>query len=442
MTRVAIIGGGVSGAAAAYFLRAKQNLFPSQLKIDLYESSHRLGGRIFSEYRNSLVLERGAEGLSGRDTSAMELMEDLGLELVRPAALPLGIGCGGQFEVIDPEVLRPSLRGLRHLLGRRLISTRGKLETALRVLTRSFRDKDTHETSLARYLEESWGSEAAQRIFAPVYSGIYGGSADELSSRLAERLQGGRCAGPTKSALFSIATGMSSLVERFVELSGAQVHLESPITKLFRDSDRWLIADAPYDAVALCIPAPQAGALLLSLDQEAAKLLSAIRFTSVITVLLEIEPIDLPEASGCLMQRQNGLRAVSFVSQKWGHSSRSSSFVRGFFSPHRHLEDHDLITLLVNEIEALCGVRPRVISSLVDRWEAANPLLSVGYERIGARISEAVKALPGVFIPAGVYHGAGITDCINGARRSADLMADYLTSFSAVRSDYEHRISA
>lgn len=438
MARLAIIGGGVTGAAAAYFLRARQDAFSSPLSIDLYESADRTGGRILSEYRDSVVLERGAECLSARDSSAFKLIEQLGLKLLRPAALPIGFKSGAVLETVDPAVLRPSLRGLKTLSSTRLLSTRGKFETALRVLQRGLRQQSNRETSLAEYLEQQWGKEAAHRVFAPIFSGIYGGNVAHLSSRLAERLQGSRRGG----AIASIASGMTSLVTRFLDLSGARVRLNSQVNQLSRQSGQWVVDGLCYDAVISCIPAPQAAILLKPVQPKLAQLLASVRFSGIISVLLELESIDLPNATGCIMQCEEGLRAISFVSRKWAHAPAPTCFVRGFIGADQNLEDHELIALLVDEIEALCQVRPRICSARIDRWSPGSPQLSVGFEQLGSRLNSELKALPGLFVPESAYQGAGITDCIDAAGKTADLVIEHFKSNSFVGNQYEHRVCA
>ena len=76
--RVAIVGGGIAGLAAAYELE-KARVAGAQVDYTLYEERPRLGGSLASEIVNGAVLERGPDSFLTEKPAAAELCRELGL---------------------------------------------------------------------------------------------------------------------------------------------------------------------------------------------------------------------------------------------------------------------------------------------------------------------------------------------------------------------------
>src|ERR1039458_4743526 len=76
--RIAIIGGGIAGLAAAYELE-KARAAGSPIEYTLFEARERLGGSLASEIVNGAVLERGPDSFLTEKPAAAELCRELGL---------------------------------------------------------------------------------------------------------------------------------------------------------------------------------------------------------------------------------------------------------------------------------------------------------------------------------------------------------------------------
>lgn len=77
---VVIIGGGITGVTAAYYLQKtiKEQQLPLECK--LIEATHRLGGKVQTVIRDGFVIERGPDSFLARKTSASRLAHEVGLE--------------------------------------------------------------------------------------------------------------------------------------------------------------------------------------------------------------------------------------------------------------------------------------------------------------------------------------------------------------------------
>src|ERR1700680_2317007 len=184
MTRIAIIGGGISGLAAAYAIEDLRKNASTLLEYVLYESSPRLGGVLRTEHIDGYIVEAGPDSFITEKPWATELCRVLGLGdqligsndadrktyiLVRGRLIEMPDGL--MFMVptkIMPTVLSPLF----------------SWKTTLRIARELFhpRKNGSHET-VASFVERHYGSEMVDRLADPMLSGIYGGEAASLSLR-------------------------------------------------------------------------------------------------------------------------------------------------------------------------------------------------------------------------------------------------------------------
>ena len=78
MKRIAIIGGGIAGLSAAFYLE-KARRAGADLQWALFEKSDRLGGVIQTERRDGFVIEAGPDSFLSIKPDAARLCQELGL---------------------------------------------------------------------------------------------------------------------------------------------------------------------------------------------------------------------------------------------------------------------------------------------------------------------------------------------------------------------------
>ncbi|MGC3971650.1 MAG: protoporphyrinogen oxidase [Pirellulales bacterium] len=181
--RVAVIGGGISGLAAAHRLL---KLDPS-LQVTLYEASDRLGGILQTEQLGEFLIEKSADNFVTNVPGAVELCRELGIEdellptdAARRRAMILFRGrlhrVPEGFQLMTPSQTWPLVKSP-------LLSWGGKLR-ALRELWVPPR-RDEADESLESFAVRRVGREAYERLVQPLVSGIFTADPTKLSMRTA-----------------------------------------------------------------------------------------------------------------------------------------------------------------------------------------------------------------------------------------------------------------
>jgi protoporphyrinogen/coproporphyrinogen III oxidase len=475
--RIAIIGGGIAGLAAAYELERAQSAGRS-MSYALYESLPRLGGSLASEIVDGAVLERGPDSFITEKTWAAELCRELGLG---EALIPSNDAARRTWIVVRNRLV-PLPDGLMFLVPTRLIPTATtrlfSLGTKLRMALELLHPPRpaAGDESVAALVERHFGREAVDRLADPLLSGIYGGDAAELSAQTVlprvvemERKYGSLTRGMLaahramrdRARISSKATergaqkagagifttlrgGMQQLVDALVAgLDPESVHTGTPVSGLERAGEGWVVktgSDArAFDGVILAAPAWAAGELLAPVDAALGSGLSGIPYSSSITVNLVYDEKQigaLPEGFGFLVPAVEGraLLACTFAHRKFlGRTPPGKAVLRAFLGG-AHNEgllaepDAALIQMVRDELSAILGARvfdakAEPEFAQVTRWPRAMAQYAVGHKERVERIRARVAALPGLRLAGNAYDGIGVPDCIRLGRQAARELA-------------------
>src|SRR5258708_8781841 len=260
MTRIAIIGGGISGLAAAFALEEHRDA-GSELSYTLYESSPRLGGVLRTEHIDGCIVEAGPDSFITEKPWATDLCRSLGLgdqligsnDVDRKTYI---LTRGRLVELPDGLMFRVPTRILPTGL-----SPLFSLKTKLRMARELFHppravagEKDDHDESVAAFVTRHYGHEMVDRLADPLLSGIYGGEAANLSVRaVLPRFVGMETThGSLRPALLAARKKMSkgpkkSAPPLFTSLKNGMQHLAE--TAVSRLEPKSLLTNAPVLAL-------------------------------------------------------------------------------------------------------------------------------------------------------------------------------------------------
>jgi protoporphyrinogen/coproporphyrinogen III oxidase len=457
--RVAIIGGGVTGLAAAYALERQP------VETVLFESSSRLGGKLQTEYAGDLILERGPDALFLRNSSTPDLLAELGLgdEVVRADLRhrKVTILRGGDFYPL-PEGMESGIpRSIWPMATTRLLSPLGKARAAAEVLLPRANMRNEDE-SVDGFVRRRFGAEVAERIAAPLLGAIYSNDTRQLSlmatvahlrayeqehgslllASLRGRLPGTRPSWnrgePPRSPFIALRGGLGRIVERLRDsLARTQVRLITSVRKVSQTADGYdlELGDGqhhPVDRVILATPAFVTADLVESLSPQAAACLRTIRYASATVVALVFPPntnLDVaPGSSGFLVApgEPSMLAAVSWTSRKWPHCAPGGELlVRCHLHPDdkpelAELSDVALIEAVRGELRDLVGLDGEPWVRRVYRWPRSVPSYDVGHRERVRAIESRLAEFPGLVLAGAGYHGVGLPDCLRQGMQAAD----------------------
>jgi oxygen-dependent protoporphyrinogen oxidase len=448
MKRIAIVGGGISGLAAAFALEERRRAGEA-LEFAVYESSPRFGGVLFTEQVEGCLIEAGPDSFLTEKPWAADLCRRLGIEdqligsndadrktyiLVKGKLVPMPDGL--MFMV--PTQLSPAILSS-------LFSPATKLRVArewwypVRV--------SNGDDSVAALVERHYGAEMVDRLADPLLAGVYGGEAAQLSVRavlprfvemeskygslgrgmLAARKNVQRSL-PAPSIFSSLKGGMQQLGEALVaKLPAEALRANSPVQAVQRQDRGWVVsagyASDQFDAVIVATPASAAAVLLEIASAELASELRAISYSSSVTVALGFDQnvrVALPPGFGFLVPRREGKRllAATFVHNKFPHRApKDIAVVRCFLGGSRdeqvlQLTDENILNIVRDELRQILGVKADPLFTRLYRWKGAMAQYTVGHLERLQRIEGLVKPLPGLALAGNAYRGIGVPDCI------------------------------
>ncbi|MDJ0464211.1 protoporphyrinogen oxidase [Streptomyces sp. H27-C3] len=448
---VVVIGGGISGLAAAHRLTG------AGLRVTLLEATHGLGGKLLAGEIAGAAVDLGAESMLARRPEAVDLAREVGLgnRLQPPATATASLWNRGTLQPM-PEGHVMGVPGDPAVLGG-VISESGLARMAQdHELTRTEVGEDI---AIGEYVAARLGREVVDRLVEPLLGGVYAGDVYRTSMRAAvpalfeaartyaSLLDGVRDIQrravekqQTGPVFMGIEGGVGTLphaVADAVRARGGEILLDAPVIGLTRSATGWHVrTDAlliEADAVVLAAPAWAASALLAAESPAAATELSTVEYASMALVTMAFRREDMagmPQGSGFLVPPVDGrtIKAATFSTRKWGWVDAGApdlfllrtSVGRYGEEDHLHREDAELIGVSMRDLGAATGLAARPVATEVTRWIGGLPQYPVGHLARTARVRGEVAKLPGLRVCGAAYDGVGIPACVASGTRAAD----------------------
>lgn len=454
MGRFLVIGGGISGLSAAYYLAKKFD--PTE--ITLIEATPELGGVIRGTTFGERWVETGPDSFITRNSAAVDLAGELGLtcDLTSPATNSAYIYSNSRLHPMPKGTVFGAPSDLNKFLGNSLISKYGQARAALELILLS--PKLYGDTTVGRFAKRRWGKEVTEKLIDPLVGGIHAGSAFELSLELCapQYLNASKSKGSVSRALrdqarsalsqsmggpafYSFGNGLSQLVESLsIQLrnAGVQIITSSNSSEIVRNPDGFTVktsgGNIHAEAVICATPAYVTSNLVAQLSKKASELLGVIDYASPIMTLISYpdDCLDRPlEGSGVLVPKTNRtlITAVTFGSNKWPlWKSEGETFLRvssGRFGDNRAMEhsDESLVANLESELSKIIGTKGSSIRAKSYRWQRSLPQYRPYHKDLIERIRENLPE--GIELAGAPFVGVGIPACITSGKLSAERLS-------------------
>lgn len=469
--RITIIGGGISGLAAAYAVQRQTREQGLSLALTLIEADDRLGGKIITEQVGGFTIEGGPDCFIRQKSHAAHLAATVGLkeELIdtNDDKRKTFVVNKGKLTPLPDGVLLIVPTKIRPFITSTLFSWTGKFRMGLDLLVRPF-EGDQDET-IAQFTRRRLGTEALEKLAEPLLSGIHVSDPETQSllatfprfraleqkhgsltkGMLAERKLAARhrMNGAKPASIFqSLRGGLGQLpaaVEE--ELTDCTILKGTTIERIERAGSGYRLklsneTTLKTDAVILAIPAYQAAALLKPLQPQASCELNAIHYVSTATISLAYRKADLKrelDGFGFVAPRleKRKISACTWSSIKFDHRAPDDMILLRCFlgGPGKEemvdLSDEEIIQVTRQELDALLGIQAEPVLTRIYRWIKANPQYDLGHlERVDKIFSLIESDLPGIYLTGSAYRGVGVPDCIRQGTETAGQAVTFLNS--------------
>jgi oxygen-dependent protoporphyrinogen oxidase len=485
---VVIVGGGISGLSAAYFLQEKVRESGEEVETLLVEKDQHLGGSILTEKVDGFVIEGGPDCFLSEKPWTLKLCARLGIEdqLLNTNenrrtfilshgklhALPEG------FMLLVPTSLTPFIRST-------LISPFGKIRMAMDWFIP--RGRGEEEESLAEFVSRRLGKEALEKIAEPLVAGIHASVPETMSlkatfprfldleqeygslirgmlvrrKKFAQFMKNRK--GPERTMFVTLRNGMGELIETLrSRLNSESIFLEKQVISLEQenrksatsysiktDGDEILEADV----VILATPSFVSGDLVSDFDKPLRDLLHTIPYVSSAIIHLAYRASDIRhplDGFGFVVPRteKRNIMASTWTSVKFANRAPDGNvLLRVFVGGAKNeaamtLNDDEMVAMSREELRHIMGIEANPVFTRVYRWEKSMPQYQLGHLERATEIEQGVLRHPGLYLTGCAYRGVGISDCIHEGELMADKVFEYLKNLrkeSGVRSQESER---
>jgi oxygen-dependent protoporphyrinogen oxidase len=467
VNRVVVVGGGISGLAAAHALATG----PNPPEITILEGSPRLGGKLAGADLEGVPVDLGAESVLARRPEAVDLIKAVGLDLVHPATTSAGLWIGDRIRAIPPTVMGvpvdPSATAdvLGEAAAEQVAHESDLPAPAL-----------TEDVAIGRFVAERMGSAVTDKLVDPLLGGVYAGKAEEISlaaavpdlyarlrtapSLLAATAElrelGQKRAGQPVFA--GVAGGINRIItalEADLTARGVQIRTKLAVRRITRTADGFELEAGPVpaptylsaDAIVVAVPATPAARMLADLVPAATTELAAIEYASMAIVTLAVRKRDWPAGatgSGFLVPSVEGrtIKAATYSHAKWAWSAEAGGDLAvlrtsvGRLGEEHVLQrsDEELVALSVSDLRDAIGLDMPPVGSLVQRWGGGLPQYAVGHLDRVDRVEAAVDGVPGLAVCGAAYRGVGIAACVASGGKAATRVREHLDALETMRS--------
>ena len=453
MRKVVVVGGGISGLAAAY------QLITNGYDVSVVEASSTIGGKISTVEIAGVPIDGGPDAFLVREPEMRELCTSLGIadELVTPISRSAKIWVDGSMQALPKSQFLGVPLDFEELSSLNLISPEG-IAIAQNDLTAEDNARDEDET-VGSLIRRRLGDEVMEKLVGPLLGGINAGDPDNISLksgipylasaasldpsliRSIQKFIRASNRNPETPVFLTHPEGLGKVVNALGKELEGKIILNERIQSVHAKDREWILegqkGSYEADSVILTTPSYISSSIIETTNEKIANLLSNINYASMAFALFafpskEIRPFD---GSGFLVAKSEGLlmTACSWSSSKWKHlDDKEATFVRvsaGRADDDRafNLDNEELTSTLLEELSRIVDIQATPIESQVIRWPKSFPQYEIGHSNKVDQIQKLLRdEAPGIFVAGAAFNGLGLSACIRDGKVNAQRAESYL----------------
>ncbi len=456
--RVAIIGGGISGLTAAFWLKS------NGIDVKLFERNDRVGGSIRTEITDGFLVEYGPN--STLDTTPLidKLLDELGILDEKILASKES----NKRYILRGGKIFPLPMGPGAFLTTKLFSKSAKLRLMKEPFIKS--KANAHET-IAEFTHRRLGQEFLDYAINPFVAGVFAGDPQMINVKTAfprlyelEQRYGSLIIGAIKSSrqrkkskekskqsakTFSFKKGMQTLIDAIYSKIKEDIFLNANIDEMAQIKDNEKIrfrlninhnhslSSEIFDAIIISTPSFSASKLIANIDKNFAENLEDVYYPPVNVIYTGVKQSKITrklDGFGYLIPELEKRRILGSLWSSSLFTGRApegycslTSFVGGARSPElTSLDDKDLIDITVGELNSVLGIKGEPDFVKIVRWSHAIPQYNNHYADLFDSVENFQKSNKAIFICNNFYKGIAVGDCIKNADATVSNVIKYL----------------
>lgn len=470
--KVVIIGGGVTGLTAAFYLQqtAQEQQYP--LDVVVVEASLRVGGKIQTMRKDGFMIERGPESFIDDSGDVCRLAHDLGIahKLVYNNIGQTYVAVGKDLYPIPGSLLLGGSPKVSSFITSGLISLTGKIRAAGDLLIpRAAEDQDE---PIGDFFRRRFGKEVVENLVEPLMAGTFAGDIDHLSiqsmfpefSRLekehrslllgmkkkkADRL-GIRHFAEQPYQYGTFENGLETLIETLEDQLQPSTVLKGvkaeAIERLHDGSLKVVLNNiSPIQADAVIMTTPFNSAKSIFGKSEVMQHQPLMNCATIATVTMAFKQEQLPKYKDALnffVSRNSDLAITSctWSNRKWnGVAPEGYDLLRVYIGRVGdeaivELSDSEIERTVLEDLRKAVGLQEDPLFTVVTRWKQAMPQYTVGHEeRMQQMKQELGREFPNVMLVGSSYEGISVPDCIEQGREAAISMLNKMMETKTVQ---------
>lgn len=457
--KVAVIGGGITGLTAAFYLQKEAQLKNLPIDVVLIEASLRLGGKIQTLRKDGFIIDRGPESFLDYANSVRELVSELGIEhkMVSNNKGKTYIAVGSQLYPIPKGLMFGGSLEVSSFITSGLFSLSGKIRAAGDLLLPKTRE--LNDEPIGDFFRRRFGKEVVENLVEPLLAGTFAGDIDHLSIRsmfpqfyqlekeyrsliLGMKKSGQTIAKEHVEAYNTFTDGLETLVEALESeltsssiLKGIKVEsiekLDDGTYQIFSNH----ISPLKCDAIIMTTPFNVAKDIFHKYDlfEE----IPNMNYATIATVTMAFKQNGdqqrYRDAMNFFVSRNSDLAITTctWCNHKFDNvAPEGYDLLRAYIGRVGdeaivELSDSDIEKTVQHDLEKALGITQSPVFTNVSRWKQAMPQYTVGHEKRMEKVNEQLnEAFPQVKLVGNSYQGISIPDCVAQGKQAAYEMLD------------------
>jgi protoporphyrinogen/coproporphyrinogen III oxidase len=459
--KVVVIGGGITGLTAAYYLQKEIKEKNLPIQLTLAEGSHRMGGKIQTLIKDGYVIERGPDSFVPRKAGPLNLAKEIGIngKLVSSTWGKSYVIAGGELYPMPGGSIIGIPTQIAPFITTNLFSITGKMRAAADfILPRS---AVTDDQSLGRFFRRRMGDEVVDNLIEPLLTGIYAGDIDQMSLMSTfpelhqiEQKHRSLIAGIKKAAaetegeqkngrFMTFTKGLQTLVDGVeAALEPETIHKGMKVSRINKEAGRGYTIEFTngnvLDADSIVITTPHHSLQSMFPSHSFMDYLKEMPATSVATVAMGFDQSAIKknvDGNEFIVSRNSdySITACTWTHKKWPHSAPEGKVLMRVYLGKSgdetivDLSDDQIEQIVLEDLEKIVELEGKPEFTVVTRYKDSMPQYTVGHKkRTETLYRNLEERLPGVFVAGSSYEGLGIPECIEQGEKVVKKTLEYV----------------